>query len=445
MGLSAAQTRLAPVDDAPQPRPFLKWAGGKGQLLEQFKPLLPRLKGRYFEPFVGGAALFFSLRPENAVLSDVNEELIDCYRAVRDDVEGVIAALGEHRYARDHFYAVRSIDPATLPLAKRAARTIYLNKTGFNGLYRVNKSGRFNVPIGRYLNPVICDAANLRACSRALSGVELEVQDFGKVVSAAKADDFVYFDPPYVPLSDTAHFTSYVAGGFGLKEQSRLAAVFAELAAKGVYVMLSNSDTPIVRDLYKRFRIDVVLASRNINSNSARRGKVGEVVVRSFVKGAKSRLRRDAAARHPQATLSDHRDVGASRPRAAGEGQAVSDGRDKGKGPSRGKTKPEPNPAREPRGTVRHWLRANGYPDVADLIDQLMARWRRKGLATRRNWWDILSGGENGAPRVVGGVEFPVIAAAQRRQGRPVTNNALRRGEESETVVRARTRWSHEG
>jgi DNA adenine methylase len=279
----AAQTQLAFVDETPQPRPFLKWAGGKGQLLEQFQPLLPPLKGRYFEPFVGGAALFFSLQSESAVLSDVNEELIDCYRAVRDDVEGVIAALGEHRYAPDHFYAVRSIDPATLPLAKRAARTIYLNRTGFNGLYRVNRSGKFNVPIGRYTNPLICDAKNLRACSCALSGVGLEVLDFGKVVAAAKAGDFVYFDPPYVPLSDTAYFTSYVPGGFGLEEQKRLATDFANLAAEGVYVMLSNSDTPTVRDLYEGFRIDVVLASRNINSNSARRGKVGEVVVRNFV------------------------------------------------------------------------------------------------------------------------------------------------------------------
>jgi DNA adenine methylase len=271
------------VDAPPQPRPFLKWAGGKGQLLEQFEPLLPPLKGRYFEPFVGGAALFFSLRPEHAVLSDVNEELVDCYSAVREDIEGVIAALGEHRYEPDHYYTVRSIDPATLPLAKRAARTIYLNKTGFNGLYRVNRAGRFNVPIGRYTNPVFCDPANLRACSHALRRVELKVRDFGEVLAVAKAGDFVYFDPPYVPLSDTADFTSYVPGGFEYEQQRRLATVFAKLAAKGVYVMLSNSDTRTVRELYSGFRIDVVFASRNINSNGARRGKVGEVVVRNFV------------------------------------------------------------------------------------------------------------------------------------------------------------------
>jgi DNA adenine methylase len=271
------------VDEAPQPRPFLKWAGGKGQLLEQFQRLLPASRGRYFEPFVGGAALFFSLRPDRAALSDVNKELIDCYRAVRDDVDGVIAALGEHRYDAEHYYAVRSVEPSTLPQAKRAARTIYLNKTGFNGLYRVNRSGQFNVPIGRYTKPFFCDRANLRACSRALREVELGVRDFGKILGAAKAGDFVYLDPPYVPLSDTADFTSYIPGGFGLKDQGRLATFFAKLAAKGVYVMLSNSDTPTVRELYKGFHIDVVLASRSINSNGARRGKVGEVVVRNFI------------------------------------------------------------------------------------------------------------------------------------------------------------------
>ena len=263
-------------------RPFLKWAGGKGQLLAQFRPLLPPSRDRYFEPFVGGASLFFALGPPVATLSDVNAELIDCYRAVRDDVEQVIAALNEHRYSADHYYEVRATDPASLPLAQRAARTIFLNKTGYNGLYRVNRAGRFNVPMGRYRNPSFCDPENLRACSLALRGVGLEVRDFGAVLQAAQPGDFVYFDPPYVPASPTADFTSYVPGGFGPQEQERLGSVFETLAEREVFVMLSNSDMPAVRRLYEGFRIDRVSAARSINSRGVSRGKVAEVVVRNF-------------------------------------------------------------------------------------------------------------------------------------------------------------------
>lgn len=274
------------VEESAAPRPFLKWVGGKSQLIAQFRPLLPRKFERYFEPFVGGAALFFELRelrPEKqAHLRDVNAELIDCYRAVRDHVGDVIAALGKHRYDRDHYYRVRDDKPGTLTLVERAARTIYLNKTGFNGLYRVNSAGRFNVPFGRYTNPTFCDPDNLRACSRALRGVDIEVADFQAVVAEAEPGDFVYFDPPYVPVSETSDFTSYAAGGFGPEEQKRLAEAFGRLARKGVYVMLSNSDTPMVRELYAGHRIDVVYAARSVNSNATRRGKIGEVVVRSW-------------------------------------------------------------------------------------------------------------------------------------------------------------------
>jgi DNA adenine methylase len=249
-------------------------------------PLLPDGFRRYFEPFVGGAALFFSLRARGfdapAFLSDVNAELVDCYRAVRDDVDGVIRALREdHKYERDHYYAVRAWKPAQLPPAKRAARTIFLNKTGYNGLYRVNRSGQFNVPFGRFTNPQLCDAENLRACSRALQGVSIENADYASVTGRAKAGDFVYFDPPYVPLSPTSDFTAYIPGGFGEGEQRKLAKVFRKLAARGVHVMLSNSETKLVRDLYDGFTIDVVHASRSVNSNAARRGKLDEVVVRN--------------------------------------------------------------------------------------------------------------------------------------------------------------------
>ena len=269
----------------PAPRPILKWVGGKTQLLEQMKPLMPKTFGRYFEPFVGGAAVFFDLRAQRpdmtAFLSDVNAELVNCYVAVRDDVDAVIRALGKHVYESEHYYKVRAEKPADLPSPERAARTIFLNKTGYNGLYRVNRSGQFNVPFGRFTKPLFCDEENLRACSRALRGVSIEHGDFSGVLEQAKKGDFVYFDPPYVPLSSTSDFTAYIPGGFGEGEQEKLAKVFAKLAKKGVHVMLSNSDTELVRDLYADFDIQVVYASRSVYSNAARRGKLAEVVVRS--------------------------------------------------------------------------------------------------------------------------------------------------------------------
>jgi DNA adenine methylase len=263
-------------------RPFLKWVGGKGQLLEQFRDLLPGKVGRYFEPFLGGGALFFARAPRRAVLADVNEELVDCYRAIKDSVEDVICALLEHKYDKDHYYEVRLRGPESLSLPRRAARTIFLNRSGYNGLYRVNSSGRFNVPFGRHANPTLCDASNLRACSKALQGVELVCSDFAAAVRAANAGDFVYFDPPYVPVSATASFTQYAAGRFGWPEQQELARVFAKLAGRGVSVMLSNSDTPEVRGLYAGFRIDRVAAARSVNSKPDRRGKVAEIVVRNY-------------------------------------------------------------------------------------------------------------------------------------------------------------------
>ncbi|HEX3345081.1 MAG TPA: DNA adenine methylase [Polyangiaceae bacterium] len=269
----------------PEPRPFLKWAGGKSQLLEQFATLLPRPGSyrRYLEPFVGSGALFFHLRPDEAELADVNREIVDCYRAVKARPGDVIRELEKHRHDERHYYDVRANVPPKL--AERAARTIYLNKTGYNGLYRVNASGRFNVPMGRYANPGFQSPtlfATIRACSRALASARLAAGDFATSLEGAGREDFVYLDPPYVPVSDTADFTSYARGGFGWADQERLAAVCRKLWRRGARVMLSNSDTESVRALYRGFRVDVVHASRSINSRGAKRGKVREVVVRNF-------------------------------------------------------------------------------------------------------------------------------------------------------------------
>jgi DNA adenine methylase len=262
--------------------PFLKWVGGKGRLLSQLRSLLPHRFGRYFEPFLGGGAVFFGLRPKVATLADVNGELVDCYRAIRDSVEDVVDELKRYRYDKDLYYTVRAQNPAALRLPERAARMLFLNRAGFNGLYRVNRAGTFNVPFGRYDNPRLCDAENLRACSEALRNVELSCQDFGDTVNGADAGDLVYFDPPYAPVSETANFTRYVPDQFRWTDQQRLAKTFESLASRGVLVILSSSDTPGIRQLYSAFQIDEVSAPRRINSDPTRRGPVNELVVRSF-------------------------------------------------------------------------------------------------------------------------------------------------------------------
>ena len=270
------------VDPRRTPRPFLKWAGGKGQLLDALVGSLPDRFARYHEPFLGGGALFFALKPKRAVLSDVNTELIDCWTTVRDDPEALIAALGQHPHSEEHYYEVRAQQPQRLGLVRRAARTIFLNKTGFNGLYRVNSRGEFNVPFGRHVRPRICDVDNLRACAAALAGVELSCAPFERVLRRARPGDLVYFDPPYVPVSRTASFTAYHHTAFGIADQERLALVFERLAARQVAVMLSNADVPWVRERFARFRIRGITARRCVNCNTARRGPVGEVIVTNY-------------------------------------------------------------------------------------------------------------------------------------------------------------------
>ncbi|MBI2896624.1 MAG: DNA adenine methylase [Deltaproteobacteria bacterium] len=267
-------------------KPFLKWAGGKTQLLAAFEELFPSRVERYLEPFVGSGAVFFRVRdlhePRAVVLSDNNEELIDAFCAIRDDVDGVIEKLCKHKAAHDkeHFYRVRVQKPRAA--TARAARLIYLNRTCFNGLYRVNSRGSFNVPFGRYEKPKILDEGNLRAVAEALRGAELLVSHFRETPGIARRGDFVYFDPPYHPLSTTANFTSYTRGSFGPDDQEELASVYAKLDSMGCRVMLSNSDTSFVRDLYRGFHVRTVLASRRINSRADRRGPVREVVVLNY-------------------------------------------------------------------------------------------------------------------------------------------------------------------
>lgn len=270
------------------PAPIVKWVGGKSRLLAQLRPLLPpgvELM-RHVEPFVGGGAMFFALRPERALLCDINPALLGTYQAVRDQVDVVVGHLSQ--LARGHddkaYYRVRERYNRVRSLsdAERAATFIYLNKTCFNGLHRVNRRGEFNVPIGRYTKPCILDSAGLAAASEQLRRADLRCGGFELLLSAAKPGDFIYFDPPYEPVSGTANFTAYAQEGFGREDQLRLRDVFRVLDRRGCKLMLSNSDVAFVRELYQGYRVDSVSAPRAINSDPAKRGPVSEVVVRNY-------------------------------------------------------------------------------------------------------------------------------------------------------------------
>jgi DNA adenine methylase len=273
----------------PKYRPILKWAGGKSRLVGPITAHLPGEIRTYFEPFMGSGAVFFALaserRFEKAVLADLNSELVDVYRGVRKDVSAVIKLLRAYRRRHDEetYYLTRARDPLELDLIERAARLIYLNKTGYNGLYRVNRAGQFNVPFGRYDNPAICDEPRLLAAAEALRrrGVSIEAADFEAVCDSAAPGDAVYFDPPYVPASRTANFTAYHRDSFGPEEHARLAETFKRLTRKKVAAVLSNSYAGATSKLYRApgVKLERVLVTRPINSKSSARGNVPELIV----------------------------------------------------------------------------------------------------------------------------------------------------------------------
>lgn len=272
------------IHDQPQQtsflaRPFLKWAGGKTQLLGDLLPKIPKSYGKYIEPFIGGGAVFFGVLPDNAVISDINPELINAYQCIRDDVESVIAALYLHTNGESEFYEVRAQRFDQIDPIEAAARTIYLNRTCFNGLYRVNKQGHFNVPFGRYTNPTICAPETLRAASAMLQDVDIRCDDYQTVLrETAARGDLVFLDPPYVPVSRSADFKRYAKEGFGDGEQRELAAEVERLQKIGCHVILTNSNHPLVHELYGAHEIEIVSSKRNISSKPAAR-KGEDVIV----------------------------------------------------------------------------------------------------------------------------------------------------------------------
>ena len=268
-------------------KPFLKWAGGKRQLLPEILALMPARFDRYFEPFIGGGALFFETQPKQAFISDVNEELINCYQIVRDKPHELISSLHQHRYETDYYYNLRDIDRdavafAALDNVERASRLIYLNRTGFNGMYRVNKKGHFNVPFGRYVNPKIVNEPLILAASQALQDAFIHIAPYDEALSDAQSGDFVYLDPPYMPVSKTASFTSYAKDDFGFDKQEALADFCQFLDRKQVRFIASNAYLPPIVELYQGFQQKEIQARRAINSRADKRQSVSEILIWNF-------------------------------------------------------------------------------------------------------------------------------------------------------------------
>jgi len=285
---AAAISRRARALSPSEATPFLKWVGGKAKLRHALNGLMPSGVElmRHVEPFVGGGALFFARAPQRALLCDINRDLISTYESVRDEPNAVLTHLTKlgTGHGESGYYDVRQRFNARdhKTKAERAAHFIYLNKTCFNGLYRVNRKGEFNVPMGRYAKPNIADADTLHTASAALKSADLRCAPFETLLSEVRPGDFVYMDPPYEPVSRTANFTAYAQDGFAQADQTRLRDVYRELDRRGAKLMLSNSDVPFIRDLYRGFQIDVVMAPRAVSCDAKNRGPVAEVVVRNY-------------------------------------------------------------------------------------------------------------------------------------------------------------------
>lgn len=273
--------------------PILKWVGGKRQLLDNIRPLIPKYS-TYYEPFIGGGAVFFSEQPKKAIINDSNKELINVYRVIKESPEELIQSLQIHEKnnedrREEYFYEVRALDRNKseynkLSNIEKAARVIYLNKTCYNGLFRVNNSGEFNAPWGNYKKPNIINMQTIRSMNLFLNKADVKIceGDYAEALKGIRKGSFVYFDPPYMPISSSSSFTGYTAGGFGEEEQKRLKQICDMLHKKGVYFLLSNSSCEFIKELYGDYKVEVVKAKRNINSVSSKRGAIDEVLIRNY-------------------------------------------------------------------------------------------------------------------------------------------------------------------
>lgn len=270
--------------------PFVKWVGGKRQLMSEIVELLPNTISRYkhVEPFIGGGSVLFHLQPRNAVINDFNAELINTYLVIKNHPEDLIKDLKKHKNEAEYYYAMREIDRtknfSNLTFVERASRIIFLNKTCFNGLYRVNNAGEFNVPFGKYKNPNIINEPVIRAVSHYLNTNNIEIfnKDYLEILANTKKNSFVYLDPPYHPISESSNFTGYIKGGFSMEDQIRLREACDLLNSKGIKFLLSNSASNFILEQYKNYDIHIVKARRAINSIAIKRGDVEEVLIRNY-------------------------------------------------------------------------------------------------------------------------------------------------------------------
>ncbi|MCW4573538.1 DNA adenine methylase [Venenivibrio stagnispumantis] len=270
-----------------KPKPFVKWAGGKRQIIDVLLQEKPLNFNNYIEPFLGGGAFLFELMPENAIINDINTELINAYRVIKNYPDELIESLKnhQHQHNENYYYQIRALNPANLNPIERASRFIYLNKTCYNGLYRENSKGEFNVPFGRYKSPKIVDEENIRLVSEYLNNANVEIfnSDYKEVCKLAQEEDFIYLDPPYYPLSKTSSFTKYTRYDFTEDNQIELSMIFKQLDKKGCFVMLSNSNSPFIKELYKGYNIIEIEANRCINANGKKRKKANiEILVKNF-------------------------------------------------------------------------------------------------------------------------------------------------------------------
>lgn len=270
-------------------KPIVKWVGGKRQIISNIKKYIPKKYSTYYEPFVGGGAVLFDIKPQKAVINDVNEELINLYKVVKEKPDELIDTLKKHKNEQEYYYQIRELDRDkekfdSLSDVERAARIHFLNKTCYNGMFRVNSSGEFNVPFGRYKNPDIVNKKTIKAVSKFLNKSHVKIRncDFEEAVKGIRKEAFVYFDPPYDPISDSSSFTGYDKSGFDREEQKRLKNLCDKLNKRGVRFLLSNSSTKFIRELYNDYKIEPVMAKRAINSKADKRGEIEEVLVRNY-------------------------------------------------------------------------------------------------------------------------------------------------------------------
>lgn len=270
-------------------KPVLKWVGGKTQLLNEIQKRLPKKINKYYEPFIGGGAVCFNFEFKDATINDYNSELTNLYNVIKTKPHELITELKKHKNDSEYYYQIRSLDRdkdkfEKLSEVERASRIIFLNKTCFNGLYRVNSKGEFNVPFGKYSNPNICDEENLLKLSNYFNNSNIQITnlDFEEVLKSVQKDDFVYLDPPYEPITETSSFTNYNANGFNQEEQKRLKKVCDELTKKGVRWLLSNSASPFILELYKDYNVEFVKAKRSINSKGDKRGQINEILIKNY-------------------------------------------------------------------------------------------------------------------------------------------------------------------